>query len=121
MIQAPGQVLDAAGDVLASGEPEQAHDDVAGGGQELGRCAGSDLGPVLVERPVADVVLAVFHFPVAAVAGQDVGGVGLPGGPAGDPVHGLWLAQRVPVQVVDLAVDAEGLVDAGEVQAGDIG
>jgi hypothetical protein len=56
VIQAPGQVFDAAGDVLASGEPEQAHDDVAGGGQELGRCAGSDLGPVLVERPVADVI-----------------------------------------------------------------
>jgi hypothetical protein len=66
-------------------------------------------------------MLAVFHFPVAAVAGEHVGGVGLPGGAAGDPVHGLGLAQRVPVQVVDLAVDAEGLVDAGEVQAGDIG
>jgi len=78
-----------------------------------------DLGPVLVERPVANVMLAVLHFPVAAVAGQDVGGVGLPGGAAGDPVHGL--GQRAPVRVVDPAVDAEGLVGAGEVQAGDIG
>ena len=66
-------------------------------------------------------MLAVFHSPVAAVAGQDVGGVGLPGGQAGDPVHGLRLAQRVPVQVVDLPVDAERLVNAGEVQGGDIG
>lgn len=121
MIQAPGQVLHAAGDVLASGEPEQAHDDVAGGGQELGRCAGSYLGPVFVKCPVPHVMLAVFHFPVAAVAGQDVGGVGLPGGEAGDAVDGLGLAQRVPVQVVDLAVDAEGLIDAGEAQAGDVG
>jgi len=44
---------------------------------------------------------------IDAVAGQQVGWVGLPGGQAGDPVQGLGLARRVPVQVVDLAVDAE--------------
>src|SRR5215470_13417796 len=66
-------------------------------------------------------MLAVFHFPVAAVAGQHISGVGLPGGEAGDAVHGLGLAEGVPVQVIDLAVDAERLVAAGEVQAGDAG
>jgi len=66
-------------------------------------------------------MLAIFHFPVAPVAGQDVGWVGLPGGQAGDPVDGLGLAQRVPVQVIDLAVDAEGLVDAGKAEVGDVG
>jgi hypothetical protein len=32
------------------------------------------LEAIFVERPVADVVLAVLDLPVAAVAGQDVGG-----------------------------------------------
>jgi hypothetical protein len=90
-------------------------------GEELRGRAGPYLGAVLVKRPVPHVMLTVFRFPVAAVAGQQVGGVGLPGGEAGDPVHGLGFAQRVPVQVVDLPVDAEFLVDAGEVQAGDAG
>ncbi len=63
------------------------------------------------------VVLAVFHFPVAAVAGQQIGGVGLPASQAGNPVHGFRPAQRIAVQVADLAVDAEGLEHAGEGQA----
>jgi len=37
------------------------------------------LGSVFVEGDVADVVLAVFYSPMAAVEGEDVGGVGLVG------------------------------------------
>src|SRR6266568_3327048 len=92
-----------------------------GGGQELRGCPGAGLGTIFVECSVSHVMLAVLDLPVAAVAGQDVGGVGLPGGQAGDPVHGLGPAQRVPVQVVGLAVDAERLECAGEVQVRDVG
>jgi hypothetical protein len=79
------------------------------------------LGAIFVKCPVTNVVFAVFYLPVAAVAGQDVGGVGLPGGQAGDPMDGLGPAQRVPAQVVCLAVDAERLVYAGEVRVCDVG
>src|SRR6266568_6274312 len=86
---------------------------------------GVPAGGVVFLDPFRDpgpyVVLAVFHLPVAAVTGQQVGGVGLPGGQAGDAVHGLGPAQRVPVQVEDLAVDAERLVHAGETRARDVG
>jgi len=44
-------------------------------GEELRGRAGSYLGAVLVKRPVPHVMLTVFHFPVAAVAGQQVGGL----------------------------------------------
>jgi hypothetical protein len=47
------------------------------------------LGSVFVEGDVADMVFAVFYSPVAAVEGEDVGGVGLPGGEAGDAIDGL--------------------------------
>jgi len=79
------------------------------------------LGSVFVEGDVADVVLAVFYAPVAAVEGQDVGGVGLVGGEAGDAIYGLVaFAQWVGVQVGNLAGDRPGLVDAGEVQVRDV-
>lgn len=83
--------------------------------------AGPDLGSVFVEGDVADMVLAVFDGPMAAVDGEDVGGVGLAGGEAGDAVHGLVaLAQWVAVQVKHLAGDLPCLVDAGEVQVRDV-
>jgi hypothetical protein len=65
-------------------------------------------------------MLAVLDAPVAPVCGQDVGGVGLPGGQASDPVNGLGVAGRVLSEVEGLPVDAERLVDVGEVDAGDI-
>jgi hypothetical protein len=83
--------------------------------------AGPDLGSVFVEGDVADMVFAVFYSPMSAVEGEDVGGVGLAGGEAGDAVYGLVaLAQWVAVQVGHLAGDRPGLVDAGEVQVRDV-
>jgi hypothetical protein len=56
------------------------------------------LGSVFVEGDVADVVFAVLYSPVSAVEGEDVGGVGLVGGEAGDAIDGLGaLAQWVAV------------------------
>jgi hypothetical protein len=78
------------------------------------------LGSVFVEGDVADVVGAVLYSPVAAVEGEDVGGVGLVGGEAGDAVDSfVAFAQGVAVQVRYLAGDRPGLVDAGEVQVRD--
>ena len=79
------------------------------------------MGSVFVESDVADMVLAVFYSPMSAVEGEDVGGVGLAGGEAGDAVYGLVaLAQWVAVQVGHLAGDRPGLVNAGEVQVRDV-
>jgi hypothetical protein len=55
------------------------------------------LGSVFVEGDVADMVFAVLYSPMSPVEGQDVGGVGLAGGEAGDAVNGLvacaqWIA-----------------------------
>jgi hypothetical protein len=67
------------------------------------------------------MVGAVFYSPVAAVEGEDVGGVGLVGGEAGDAIDSLVaFAQWVAVQVRYLAGDRKGLVDAGEVQVRDV-
>jgi hypothetical protein len=79
------------------------------------------LGSVFVEGDVADIVLAVFYSPMSAVEGEDVGGVSLAGGEAGDAVHGLVaFAQWVAMEVEHLAGDRPGLVDAGEVQVCDV-
>jgi len=75
-------VFQATGDVPAPGQPEQADGDVPGGGKELRRCSGTYLGTIFIKSAVTHVMLAVFRFPVAAVAGQEVGRIGLPGGQA---------------------------------------
>jgi len=79
------------------------------------------LGSVFVEGDVADMVLAVLYSPMSAVEGEDIGGVGLVGGEAGDAVHSFGaFAQWVAVQVEYLAGDRPGLVDAREVQVRDV-
>ena len=119
-VQPPGQQFDTSGDVGAADEAEQADRDVAGGRHELGRRAGSDLGAIFVEGSVPDVMFAVFDAPVAAVSGEHVGRVGLPGGEAGDPVDGFGFADRLFAQAEGFPVDAERLIDVGEVDAGDV-
>ena len=58
---------------------------------------------------------------MSAVEGEDVGGVGLPGGETGDAIHSLVaLAQWVAVQVEYLAGDRPCLVDTREVQVRDV-
>jgi hypothetical protein len=79
------------------------------------------LGSVFVEGDVADIVLAVFYSPMSTVKGENVGGVGLPGGETGDAIHSLVaLAQWVAVQVRYLAGDRPCLVDTGKVQVRDV-
>jgi len=43
-----------------------------------------------------------------------------PGGEAGDPVDGFGVADRLFAQAEGLPVDAERLIDVGEVDAGDV-
>jgi hypothetical protein len=76
-------------DVGPASETEEADRDISHGGHDLGGGAGPDLGSVFVEGDVADMVFAVFYSPVSAVEGENVGGVGLPGGEAGDAIDGL--------------------------------
>ena len=119
MVEAAGEFLGAARDVRPAAEAEQADRDVAHGGHDLGGRAGPDLGAVFVEGDVADVVGAVLDPPVAADERGDVGGVGLAGGQAADPVGGFG-PNRVAGQAEGFAVDPEGLGYGGEVEVGDV-
>jgi hypothetical protein len=84
LVEAVAHFLGGLFDVGPAGEAEEADRDVSHGGHDLGGGAGSDLGSVFVEGDVADIVLAVLYSPMSAVEGEDVGGVGLVGGEAGD-------------------------------------
>lgn len=108
------------GDVGVAEEAEQADRGVAQGGHDLGRGAGAYLGAVFVVGDVAHVVRSILDAPVAAGVRGEVGWVGLLVGQAGDAVDGLLRAGQA-AGVADVAVDAEGLVDTGEVQACDVG
>jgi len=89
VVEAAAHFLGCLFDVGPAGEAEEADRDVSHGGHDLGGGAGSDLGSVFVEGGVADVVFAVLYSPVSAVEGEDVGGVCLAGGEAGDAIDGL--------------------------------
>jgi len=54
-----GEGAECGGDVVVSLTPEEREDEIAAGGHDLGRGAGADGRPVLVEGDVADVVEAV--------------------------------------------------------------
>ena len=89
LVEAAVHFLGGLFDVGPAGEAEEADRDIAHGGHDLGGGAGPDLGSVFVEGGVADMVFAVLYSPMSAVEGDDVSGVGLPGGEAGDAVHSL--------------------------------
>jgi hypothetical protein len=86
--------LDAMGDVAAADEAEQLIAMLRAGAMTW------DEEPVLTwERPSSNVrsrSARGFVCPSGRGCGQHLGGVGLPGGKAGDPVDGLGLADRVP-------------------------
>jgi hypothetical protein len=84
-----------------------------------GGVAGADLGGVLGEGGVADVVQRL-DIPVPAYVVGEVGGAGLGGGEAGDRVDRHGPPPPV-VQEPDPAGDADRLDGVGEVQASDGG
>lgn len=72
-----------------AGELERAADQVAEGSEYGGCVVGPDLGLVLVEGDISTPVDGVFHGPVPASPGRDLGCVRFLGGQVGDGVDGL--------------------------------
>src|SRR6266508_432216 len=107
------------GDVAVAVGVEDADGEVAQAGHGVWGVAGADLGGVLGEGGVADVVQRL-DAPVASDPVGQAGGVGLGGGEVGDRVdrHG---SPAAAAQGADPAGDADGLGGVGEVQAGDGG
>src|SRR6266511_176947 len=103
------------GDVAVAAGVEDADGEVAQAGHGPGGVAGADLGGVLGEGGVADVVQRL-DAPVAADPVGQAGGVGLGGGEVGDGVdrHGPPAAAS---QGPDPAGDADSLGGVREVQA----
>lgn len=75
----------AGGGVGVAGELEHAADQVAEGSEYGGRIVGPDLGLVLVEGDIPAPVDGIFHGPVSACPGGDLG----LGRQVGDGVDGL--------------------------------
>jgi len=103
------------GDGGGPGEAVQADRDVPEGGHDLGARAGAGLGPVLVERRVANVVDGVL---VAPVATDDLGELGWGHSvevEVGDRVDGLGL--DLPITPGAPTVHPDGLPGVWEGQA----
>lgn len=75
----------------------------------------ADLGPVLVEGPIADIVQAVLDRPMIPIEFQQACGIGLFGREAGDAKDGLALLGVVR-QSQAYAFDACDLIEVGEVE-----
>ena len=105
------------GDVGGTGQAEKADGKVAQGGHDAGAVAGADLGAVLVEGDVTDPVQAVFHAPVAADPGRELGIGGLRGSQAGNRIDDFG----PPFLVVELAGAASDLDRLGSVREQDPG
>ncbi len=108
-------VAEAGRDVLHSGRAEGSDGEVAPGGHRAGRVAGPQLGGVLGEGGVADMVQGL-DLPVVADELGELGRGGLLGGQAGDGVDRLdggpaGLAVGAP------ALDLDGLASPGEEEA----
>src|SRR6266487_5814827 len=107
------------GDVAVAAGAQDADGEVAQAGHGPGCVAGADLGGVLGEGDIADVVQRL-DAPVPADPVGEAGGACLGGGEVGDGVHGHG-APAAAAQGPDPAGDADRLGGVGEVQAGDGG
>jgi hypothetical protein len=107
------------GDVVVTMPPEDGDGEVAQAGHGAGRGAGAELGGVLSEGGVADVVQRLDAPVPAHVVGQ-AGRTGLGGGEAGEGVHRHG-APALAAKRPSPAGDAQRLGGVGEVEAGDGG
>jgi hypothetical protein len=106
-VRVPSGGAELGGDAGDAEEPERAQDGVADGGECLGRGGGAV--PVLAEREVAGIVVHLYR-PVASQVGEQVSGVGLVRGQAGDAEDGDR-AEQFPVRAVAVPFDEEDLPD----------
>jgi hypothetical protein len=100
-----GVVTEGGGEVDWPRRAEQTDGEVAQAGHVTGARAGPDVGAVLGEGDIADVVRAALDRPVPSEVVSELGRAGLLEGNAGDRVdrHGPPPLGIVPAQVPDLA------------------
>src|SRR4029450_13170308 len=103
-----GVVAQGGGEVDRPGAAQRANGEVAQGRHDVGAGAGADLGAVLGEAGVADVVQAVLDRPVPAEVVGEPGGAGLGEGEAGDRIDGHGPPPPSP-KLAGLAGDLEDL------------
>ena len=106
------------GDVGPAGELEGGTDQVAQDSQDGGGVVAANLAGVLAEGDIAAPVHGVFHGPVAAGTGGDLGRSGLLSGQVGDRVDGLGAPAFLPGRT-PLALGAQDLGGVGEQQVVD--
>ena len=69
-VSAGGEIPARFGDVIDAGEAQDAHGQFAQGRHPTASVLGADLGEVLVESGVADMMVSVFNFPTATGQAQ---------------------------------------------------
>ena len=102
-------------DVGCARDAEKADGEIAEGGHDLGTASFPDLGPVLVKGHVPDPMHFVLNGPVPSDPVEDLLGIGLVLGGAGDPV-GDFSPLELAFQIKGFTFDLKGLLDMGEIQ-----
>ncbi len=110
-----GQAAKRSGDVGYTQVSQQAYDEVFERSHDLRGIAGSDLGSILIEGDITDIVEAVFDLPVSSVKFEQVFWAGPVRRQAGDAAGDL-LGFLPAGEVSNLSSDAEDLSHAGEIQ-----
>lgn len=77
------------GDILSTSHAKEADGEIAQGGHDLGASKLADLATIFIEGDITDPVESVFNGPMAAVEGEDAGGICLSGGEAGNAEDGF--------------------------------
>ena len=117
-VRASGVSAQSGGDIGDVAAAEQGDGGVAAGGECLGSSTGADLGAILIEGDVADVMALVLDAPVAAREGEEGGGIRLSSGEAGDGVSDFaldlagGLTDALSLDPADLLDMRPGLADA---------
>ncbi|WP_215891818.1 hypothetical protein [Acidithiobacillus thiooxidans] len=117
---AGGEIPARFGDILDAGETHNAHGEFAQGRHHMGTILGADLGEVLVESHVADMMVPVFNLPMATGQAQQIFGRGALWGQAGES-EGVIIPNGALFAVDGGALDQESLSDMRKMEAGCLG
>lgn len=114
---AGGEIPTGFGDVFYASEAHDAHGQFAQGRHHMGTVLGADLGEVLVESHVADMMVTVFNLPMTTGDAQQVFRGGSFFAHAGE-TEGAIITDLATFQVGGYALNPEGLTQMWEIYAG---
>ena len=114
---AGGEIPTRFGDVLDAGEAQDAHGQFAQDRHPTGSVLGANLGEVLVESGVADMMVSVFNFPMATDQAQQIFGSGTIWGQAGGS-EGVIIPDEAIFPVDGGSLNQESLSDMRKMDAG---